>query len=75
MAIHGALASVRAEMARAGVTQKDVAEWLSIAESQVSQRVNGHIDWRLSEIRIIAERLGVPLATLVDEPAAQESAS
>jgi ribosome-binding protein aMBF1 (putative translation factor) len=68
-------APIRAELARAGFDQKDLAEWIGVHPSQISARMQGRIEWRVSELRVIAEHLGVPLATLLDdEPAAAESA-
>lgn len=68
-------AALRAELARAGRGQADVADWLNIKQPAVSKRMTGRIEWRLAELRIIATRLGIPLSRLVeDEPAGQVSA-
>lgn len=63
-------AAIRAEMARHNVRQASLAEAIGISQAQVSARLSGRLDWKLSEIRAVAALLGVPLSTLVaDEPA------
>lgn len=61
--------TIRAELARAGASQADVAEWLGVHPSQVTARMQGRIEWRLSELQAIARHLDVPVAQLVEEPA------
>jgi hypothetical protein len=63
-------AGIRAELARAGVEQKVVAEWLGYQPSQITRRMQGEVEWRISEIQIIAKRLGLPITALMDEPEA-----
>lgn len=60
-------AAIRAELARTGTEQKDVAAWLGYQPSQITKRMRGEVEWRLNELQIIAEKLGVPVATLIDE--------
>lgn len=62
-------ANLRAEMARAGLSQTAVAELLGINPSQVSARMRGRIPWRVAELQIIAHHIGVPMADLIDDPA------
>jgi len=62
--------ALRAEMARAGMDQKAVAELLGYHPSAITKRMRGDIEWRIGELQIIAARLGVPISVLVDETAA-----
>ena len=62
--------ALRAEMARAGVDQKQIAEHLGYGPSQVTKRMTGQIEWRLSELQSIALFLNVPVSSLIDEPVA-----
>lgn len=59
--------ALRAELARAGVEQKQVAAWLGVVPATVTKRMRGDVEWRLSELRIIADNLGVPVSRLVDD--------
>lgn len=59
--------ALRAEMARAGVDQKQIAEHLGYNPSQVTKRMRGEIEWRLSELQAIALFLNVPVSRLIDE--------
>jgi predicted transcriptional regulator len=68
-------AGVRAELARGGVTQADVASWLGLNQAAISKRLRGVIDWRLGELQVIAEKLGVPIARLIEEPADEPTAA
>jgi transcriptional regulator with XRE-family HTH domain len=58
---------VRAELARHGVSQTDIAEVLGVSQAAVSRRLSGRVEFTLDELRLIAERLGVPLSTFVPE--------
>jgi transcriptional regulator with XRE-family HTH domain len=74
---HPALA---AELARAGVEQKDIAEVLGYHPSMITKRMKGDIEWRLSELQAIAAHLKVPVAALIDDdpaasPVAEPAAS
>jgi transcriptional regulator with XRE-family HTH domain len=64
--------ALRAELARAGVEQKQIAEALGYHPSQVTKRMRGEIEWRLNELQAIADLIGVPIAVLVadSDPAA-----
>jgi transcriptional regulator with XRE-family HTH domain len=63
--------NVRAEMARAGVTQRDLAQVLGRSQQAVSQRLNGYVAFDVSEITKVAAHLSVPASTLMPgEPAA-----
>ena len=52
-------AALRAEMAKHCDTQERLAEALDIQVSGVSARINGHIDFRASEISTIVKRYGL----------------
>lgn len=60
--------AIRAEMARAGVTQTDLAVALGITQPAVSSRLKGRIDWRLRELNTVADFLNIPLSAIVGEP-------
>lgn len=62
--------AIRAELAAREVTQAGLAAALGIPQSQVSARLRGVIDWRLSELYTVAARLGVTLADLICNKAA-----
>lgn len=61
-------AAIRAELARRGLFQVDVAEKLGITPGQVGRRMNGEIDWRFEELQAVAEMLDLPVSALVDAP-------
>lgn len=58
-------ATVRAEMARAQITQQEMAAILGVTQSMVSKRLLGKQPFRLDEIEKIAAALGVHPATLL----------
>lgn len=61
--------NVRAEMARRGVTQSQVASVLGIGQSAVSGKLIGRSPFDIDEIALIAEWLNVPVFALIaDEP-------
>jgi transcriptional regulator with XRE-family HTH domain len=62
--------SIRAEMARQGFTQRDLAGLLGMSQPTVSARMTGRKDFTVSEVRRIAAWLGVPLSRLIAEDAA-----
>lgn len=66
-------AEVRAETARRGLKHRVIAEAIGISAAQVSQRMNGAIEWRLSELKTVADLLGVPISALI-EPASASAA-
>ena len=63
-------ANIRAELARKGKTQADLAELLGITQQGISRRMLGHVDFRLGEITKIADFLGVTVAALLSEAVA-----
>lgn len=58
-------AQVRAEISRQMKPQRELVEILGISQAQVSERVRGDVEWRISELVKVAECLGVPLTTFV----------
>ena len=52
-------------MARVGVKQADLALTLNRSQAQISARLNGDVPWRVDELQLVAERLEVPLSTLL----------
>ena len=61
-------------MARVGLSQEKLGEALGMSQAQVSQRLAGRIDWRISEIQAIAKILNIPVSTLVTDAADDSSA-
>jgi len=58
-------ANVRAELARKRISQTKVAEHLNVSRQNVAQRLNGKVDFRVSELIAIAGLLDIPVAALV----------
>lgn len=66
-------AEVRAEIARQRrPTQRELGELLGLSQAQVSERVRGDVEWRISELALVADVLGVPITQflLAAEPVA-----
>jgi len=63
-------ANVRAEIARRGKTQGDIAAVLGFTRQSLSQRLLGRVEFRASELQAIADHLGVSIAELVEQPKA-----
>lgn len=51
--------NLKAVMAKHGDSQEKLAEFLGLHVSGVNARINGKIEFRLSEIRAIRERYGL----------------
>lgn len=58
-------AEVRAEISRQRKPQREIAELLGISQQQVSERVLGEVEWRISELVRVAEWLSVPITKFV----------
>ncbi len=67
-------ATVRAELARKRMLQRELAEALGISTAQVSERLADNTPFRLDELDPIAEFLGLPVADLVAPPARERAA-
>lgn len=59
-------ANVRAELARAGKRQDDIAAALHMGQSNLSNRLAGHVSFRVHELVLISRELGVPITRLFD---------
>jgi transcriptional regulator with XRE-family HTH domain len=60
---------IRGAMALRGILQRDLATALNITQTQVSARLRGEIDWRLTELQTVARVCHVELADLAGAPA------
>ena len=65
--------NVRAEMARAGVSQIDLAERVGLSQSGLSKRLRGVVPFDVNELDAIATALGVPVVSLLPQPEAVAS--
>jgi len=52
-------ANIRAEAAVRGLHQKDLAEAIGVAQSNVSLRWRGRVPWKLDDIEAIAQLFGI----------------
>lgn len=64
------ISGLRAEMARANMSQKDLAKILGLSIAAANRRMLGRVSFRLDELNIIATHLGVQIDQLVGEPQA-----
>jgi transcriptional regulator with XRE-family HTH domain len=55
-------AEVRAELARQGKTQRDIAAVLDLPQPSVQLRLAGKRSFRAEELALLAESLGVPVS-------------
>ncbi len=60
---------VRANMARRGRTQSDIATALGISQTAISRRLSGSVPWDVNELELVATALDVPLADLLPSEA------
>jgi transcriptional regulator with XRE-family HTH domain len=58
-------ANIRAEVARAGVRQQDLARALGMSQPAVSDRFRGITAWTLNEVEAVARLLGTTASDLV----------
>lgn len=61
--------NLRAEMARRGIRQTDLAEVLGMSQASLSNRLAGKAEWKLSELQVIAQHMGIPLTRLLEDEA------
>ena len=52
---------IRSAMTEQGVSQEVLASTLGMRQRQVSDRVRGVVEWRSSELAVVAEHLGITL--------------
>lgn len=62
-------AEIRAEMGRKRWTQRQLAEVLGLSQAQVSERMRGEVEFRMHELELIADALGVPVTQFLPAPA------
>jgi transcriptional regulator with XRE-family HTH domain len=58
-------ANIRAEAARRGVLQSQIAAALGLSQSGISGRYRGRIEWSLNEIEAVAHILGTTTSDLL----------
>jgi len=63
-------ANIRAELARNGKTQSELADHLGITRQALSQRLLDRVDFRMGEVTAAASFLNTTIAALVGENAA-----
>lgn len=63
------VANIKAEIARCGVSQAEVAEALGLTQPQVSRRLTGRVDFSSKELVDLSRLLTVPVATFFGEKA------
>lgn len=66
-------ANIRAESARRGWKQADLARALGVATPTVNRKWLGTRDWRLGEVEDVAKVLGVSVQDLLKEYTARDS--
>ena len=57
--------NVRAELARHRITQTEVANRLCVSRQNVAQRLNGTVDFRVGELILIADMMGITIGDLI----------
>lgn len=57
----------KAQQKRAGLTSFDLGEAIGRDRSVISRLINGQQKMTLDQARILAEKLGVPLSTMVEK--------
>lgn len=59
-------AEIRARLARSGRLQTELAEAIGLSQPSVSDRLTGAREWRIGELRRVAEFFGTTAGELVD---------
>lgn len=65
-------AKVRAEISKQMKPQREMVDILGLSQAQVSERVRGDVEWRISELVKVAALLGVPVTEFVPNADAAE---
>ena len=60
-------AKVRGRMAEKGVTQEVVAHVLGIEQQSVSKRLRGNVPFKVHELFLVADLLGLSVSAMLDE--------
>lgn len=58
--------NILGEFGRQDVSQTKGGSWLDLSPASFGARLSGRTDFRLGELVILAENLGVPFSTLVE---------
>lgn len=61
-------ANIRAQMARNGLYQFEVGLALGLSQAQISERLRGRVEFRLSEIERLAGLFGCSITDLLAMP-------
>lgn len=61
-------AAVRAELARAGLSQRELARRLNVSHTYITMRTKGVIAFNVTDLARVAEVLDIPVAVLVAQP-------
>ena len=64
---HTVASTVRAELARAGVSQSAAARWIGVTQPAMSARLHARVPFTVDELYAIAEGLELPIETLLGE--------
>ena len=59
--------TIKAEMARRDINQTRLAAIVGVTQTQVSARLRGTIEWRVSELQTIAAAFDMPVADLIPD--------
>jgi transcriptional regulator with XRE-family HTH domain len=57
-------AKLLGKLRECGISQENLAKLIGINPATLSKKLNGHIDFRQSEIREITCRLGIPISKI-----------
>lgn len=63
--------NVRAEMARQGLTQRELAAVLNVSRQSVNSRLTCKVEFKVNELKLIADHLGIDVETLYKTSGAQ----
>lgn len=66
-------AAVRAELARAGKSQNDLAAVLGVTQTAVSKRLRGVTPFDVNELARVAEALGLDMSVLIAGTTARQT--
>lgn len=65
--LHAIPANVKAELARRGKTQRDLADLLGLSTQAISRRLTGRLPFDVDELSAVAAYLGMPVASLFND--------
>ncbi len=61
--------NIRAEMARRGISQRQLGEALGLTQAAVSKRLRDITPWSVPELETVAGMFGLATSRLISEPA------